>query len=300
MEARLSDLVFTTGGFSSGSTLLFTVFRKAGEYYCLYEPLHERLLEHKFGNLRAYEHHYFVDEYFSEYRGFTALTHLHTAMAGTDLFLPAMAQAPDLYRYLSYLIGMSFGRRPKVLLKENRLTFRLGWIRAQFPAAKVVHVYRDCDAQWKSTVRRAQSFYGTQDVGQESVTFNGMGTAKTCEALAPVFPELAADRSKTGYERFAKLWELSLAENNRFAHVTVRYEELTRDFEATAREIWDALGCTADLAPLKQWVVTPENQRAIDQATGVQGRLRAAADRARFRYGRLRMRLDQLLRRPGE
>ena len=262
----MSDLVFTTGGFSSGSTLLFTVFRKAGEFYCLYEPLHERLMEHRYGNLRAYEHHYFVEEYFSEYRGFTELTHLHAAMAGTNLFLPATAPAPDLYRYLSYLIGMSFGRNSKVLLKENRLTFRLGWIRAQFPVAKVVHVYRDRDAQWKSTVRRAQAFYGTKDVGQENVAFNGMATADTCDALAPAFPELAADRSKTGYERFAKLWELSRAENERFAHVTVRYEDLIRDFEGVAREIWRVLGCTADLGPLKQWIVTPEQQRPVEHA----------------------------------
>jgi hypothetical protein len=290
----LSDLVFTTGGFSSGSTLLFTVFRKAGEYHCLYEPLHERLLEHRFGKLRAYEHHYFVDEYFSEYRGFTALTQLHAAMAGTALFLPADADAPDLYRYLTYLIGMSFSRRSKVLLKENRLAFRLGWIRSQFPVAKVVHVYRDCDAQWRSTVRRAQAVYRTQDVGQESVMFNGMGTAKTCDALAPYFPELAADRSKTGYERFAKLWELSLAENTRFAHVTVRYEELTRNFVSVAGEIWKALGCEADLAPLQQWVVRPDQQRDLANPTGLPRALRTAADWARFRYGQLRIRLDRI------
>jgi hypothetical protein len=32
----LSNLVFLTGGFSSGSTLLFTLFRKSGEFYTLY------------------------------------------------------------------------------------------------------------------------------------------------------------------------------------------------------------------------------------------------------------------------
>ena len=290
----MTDLVFTTGGFSSGSTLLFTVFRKAGEFYCLYEPLHERLLEHRFGNLRAYEHHYFVDEYFTEYRGFTALTRLHSAMAGTSLYLPADAGAPDLYRYLSYLIGMSFSRGPRVLLKENRLSFRLAWIRGQFPAARVVHVYRDCDAQWKSTVRRAQSFFGTADVGQDLVTFNGMGTANTCDALASVFPDLAADRSKTGYERFAKLWELSLEQNRRYAHVTVRYEDLTRDFEGTAREIWNTLGCTADLAALKQWVVRPDQQQELARAGGLRGAWRTASDRVRFRYGQLRIRLDRM------
>jgi hypothetical protein len=79
----------------------------------------------------------------------------------------------------------------------------------------------------------------------------------------------------------------------------VRYEELIRNFEPVAGEIWKALGCQADLAPLKQWVVSPENQRAVDQLSGVHRALRSAADRARFHYGRLRMRVDQALHRTG-
>ena len=294
----MSNLVFLTGGFSSGSTLLFTLFRKAGEFHCLYEPLHERLLENLYGGLRVYEHHYHVGDYFTEYRGFTEIRRLYDpTWGGTGLALPPATDAPVLYRYLSYLIGTGFARRPKVLLKENRLAFRLGWLRARFPQARVIHIHRACDAQWKSTVRRAQAFYGREDVGQDSVTFNGMSTANVCDDLASTYPDLAAERSKNGYERFAKLWELTLAENTKHADLTVSFEQLTRDFDAVCGQIWASAGCETDYRPLKQWVVAPEQQETLKvRPRGLKSRLIMAVGRARLRYGRLRISLARLRR----
>lgn len=291
-ERDLSNLVFTTGGFSSGSTLLFTLLRKTGEFHCLYEPLHERLREHLYAGLRVYEHHYHVDNYFAEYRGFTEIPRLSDPRWGnTRLALSATSEAPELYRYLSYLIGTSFGRHPKVLLKFNRAAFRLAWLRAQFPQAKVVHIWRDCQAQWNSTVRRAQTSYGRQDVGQVSITFDGMNIATWCDDLAATYPELAADRSRTGYERFAKLWELSRSESIKYADLTVRYEDLTGDFEATCSRIWATIGCTTDFLPLKQWVVRPEHQAPLKQRSrNLASRLVGVVDRVRFEYAKLRVR----------
>lgn len=59
----MSTLVFVTGDFCSGSTLMFTLFRKTGLYYCLYEPLHERLPEYVISQPRPcdHDHHFFVD-----------------------------------------------------------------------------------------------------------------------------------------------------------------------------------------------------------------------------------------------
>ena len=110
----MSNLVFVSGDFCSGSTLVFTIFRKTGEHYCLYEPLHERLPEYLFWRLPVYEHHFFVDDYLSEYKGFDKVPVLLDPRWGTsDLFLPPEAEADALYRYLSYLIGTAFGRRDK-------------------------------------------------------------------------------------------------------------------------------------------------------------------------------------------
>jgi len=109
--------------------------------------------------------------------------------------------------------------------------------------------------------------------------------------------ELAAERSKTGYERFTKLWELSLQENRRHAHLTIRYEDLTRDFEAVCGQIWAAVPCTTDYAPLKRWVVPTEKQGQLRQRSkSLDSRLRSVADRIRFSYGKLRLRLASLFR----
>ena len=66
----MSNLVIVTGDYCSGTTLLFTLFRKTGKFCCLYEPLHEKLPEYLIYGLRpsAHDHHFFVDGYFDEFR----------------------------------------------------------------------------------------------------------------------------------------------------------------------------------------------------------------------------------------
>jgi hypothetical protein len=257
----MANLVFVTGDFCSGSTLLFTLFRQTGEYHCLYEPLHELLPEYSIWPLRVYEHHFFVTDYFAEYRGFSDLRRLFDPRWGTSgLYLPADAQSPGLYRYLAYIIDMGFRRRAKVMLKFNRATFRLPWLRARFPEAKVVHIFRDPERQWASNVRRAQSHVGRADIGQDSPTYRGFSMAMWCDDLKDVFPQLAVEHSRTGYERFLKLWELSKSWGERYADVSIDYRALTHDFEATCKRLQDCVGCDFPLASLQQFVIPPERQ----------------------------------------
>jgi hypothetical protein len=292
-EPHLTNLVFATGAFSSGSTLLFTLLRKTGDFHCLYEPLHQRLREHLRAGLRVYEHHYHVDNYFAEYRGFSQLESLFDPAFGQrGLSLSAADDNPELYRYLSYLIGTSFGRRPNVLLKFNRVSFRLPWLRHAFPRAKVIHIYRDRDSQWNSIVQRSQAFFGKQDVEQDKVTFNGMNIASWCDDLAPTYPELAAGESGSGYERFSKLWALSLREGRAHADLTIQFEDLTSNFDEVCGQIWHALGLTSNYLPLKQWVVAPEQRTPLKPRPRTFGsRLVHAGQRARFEYAKFRVRV---------
>lgn len=294
----MSNLVFISGDFSSGSTLLWMLFRKTGEYYSLYEPLHEKLPEYLLSRSRVYEHHYFVDDYFTEYKGFGAIFELFKPEWGsTGLYVPATAEAPEQYRYFSYLIGTSFGRASKVLIKENRLTFRLGWIRARFPGAKIVHIHRQREKQWASIVRRAQEYVGKEDVGQDQVTFEGMSIAQWCEDLKEQYPELRAECSTTGYERFCKLWEASYAENRRHADLSIDYGELTQNYEAVVREIQRGIGCRFDLTQLKHLIVPPDKQQPIAiSPKGFKKRLDRLIDRAEAKQAQLRLKLRTLLR----
>src|SRR5665213_1638861 len=101
----MSNIVFLSGDFCSGSTLLFTLFRETGEYYCLYEPLHPLLREYLIWPLRVYEHHYFVKDYFKEYKGFKGIEkRFNPVWATQNLHLTADDRADDLYEYVAFLI----------------------------------------------------------------------------------------------------------------------------------------------------------------------------------------------------
>ncbi len=293
----MSNLVFVTGDFCSGSTLLFTLFRKSGEYYCLYEPLHELLPQYLLWRLRPYQHHYFVENYFDEYKGFNELPKLHQREWGASkLYLSATSEADGLYRYLSYLIGTAFGRSPKVLLKENRFTFRLGWLRAKFPHAKIVHIWRDCEEQWNSNIRRAQAHFGRQDVGQTDVSFNGANIATWCEDLKEMFPILRAENSRSGYERFSRLYELSKTENQRYADISVNYRELVQDFDVVFARIRECVGLEAEPQQLKRFVVPPDQQEPLPTHKGLKEKLAALIDRAGVKQARIRLRLQRMSR----
>ncbi len=290
----MSNLVFVSGDFCSGSTLLFTLFRKTGQYYSLYEPLHELLLQYLFWPLEPDDHHFFVGNYHSEFKGFNKIPTLFNPRWGNSgLYLPAEEDADDLYRYLTYITGTAFGRSKNVMLKENRFTFRLGWLRAKFPHAKIVHIYRNTEAQWKSNLRRVRAWRGAEDVGQENAGYNGFNVATWCEDLKAQFPELDVANFQTGYQRFAKLWELSFIENQRYADISIDYDELVRNFEATCKQLWDCIGARGiDTARLKQFVVPSESQKpASIRASGAAQRVKRFIYRAGMKYARVRVRV---------
>ncbi len=287
----MSNLVIVSGTFSSGTTLPFTLFRQAADFCCLYEPLHERVREYLVWPLRAYEGHHFVGDYFSELRRFRAIPDLFDPAWGTSrLHLGPGDTEEGLYRYMTYLVGTGFERSPKVLIKENRLSFRLGWIRANFPAAKILHVWRDCDEQWASIVKRGQRATGRDDVGQGSVHFAGFNLARWCEDLAGVYPELAASRSVDGRDRFGKLWALSKAEHERYSDVSVCLSDLRQDFAPSWMRVADGLGCGFDIDALQRLVVSDAASRPVPQ-NGPAERAAVLLDRAGRRYARARVQL---------
>jgi hypothetical protein len=293
-NAPSGDLVFLSGDFCSGSTLLFTLFRKTHEYYCLYEPLHPLLREYLIWPLRVYEHHYFVKNYFDEYAGFDRVGELFDPRWATqNLYLEAGDPAEDLYQYIKYLIETASVRQKKVLLKFNRMSFRLPWLRARFPEAKIVHIYRDKESQWKSIVARGQEHLGREDVGQYSAHFRGFNIADWGEDLKTAFPELAAEQSKTGFERFSKLYDRSLAAHRLHTDVSIEYRALCKDFEAQCSRVFEAVGCAADINQLKPLIVQPENQRrATARPSGFAGPAGNLVDRLGRKYAKLRVRFD--------
>jgi hypothetical protein len=235
-----------------------------------------------------------VEDYFSEYKGFAKIKDLFKAdWAVRNLYLSADANADDLYRYLTYLVGTAFGRRAKVLLKFNRVSFRLPWLRAKFPQAKIVHIVRDKESQWQSIVRRVQSHLGKEDVGQEDVGFDGFQLATWCQDLKTIFPELEARQSRNAFERFCKLWELSRAAHRAHADVSIDYWDLTHNFEATFASICTTIGCAVDIGSLRRLVVPPETQKRLPiRRAGWKQRMARLFDKAGRRYAKERLRAE--------
>jgi hypothetical protein len=289
----MSELVFLTGDFCSGSTLLFTLFRQTSQYHCLYEPLHPLLREYLIWPLRAYEHHYYVRDYFNEFAGFDRVNELFDPTWGThDLYLRGDSSAPELKRYLDYLIETGLTRNSRVLLKFNRMNFRLPWLKANFPSATIVHIHRDKESEWKSILRRGQEHVGREDIGQHSAHFEGFQIATWCEDLKRQFPELAAEASQNGYERFSKLYDRSLADQLAHADLSLEYRTLCRNFDVEGKRMFDAVGCTADLAPLKALVVPPEKQKPVEKKNaGLVPRTEGLIERAGRKYAKLRISL---------
>jgi hypothetical protein len=301
----MSNLVFVTGDYCSGSTLVSTLFRKSGQYFCLYEPLHERLPEFLIWrpDPDPYDHHFFAEDNYGEMAEFDRIADVHSSRWGSsNLYLPPDAEADDLYRYMSYVIGSSFGRFPRVMFKENRIAFRLGWIRANFPSAKIVHIHRDAESQWRSNVRRVQEFFRKEDVGQNVVNYNGFNVATFCEDLKGTFPELDAENFSSGYERFHKLWELSYRENHKYADISVNYWDLTREFEPTWTRVWTCIGAPPiDIGLLKQYVVPPEKQKGfIKDQSQMEKYAHALLNWFGFHYARTRLRARNALHKRGD
>ena len=298
----MSNTVFISGDFSSGTTLLFTLFRALDEFHCLYEPLHERLLDYLIHPLRPDErHHPFVDSYFAEYKGFREIPRLFNPEWGVSgLHLSSTAPAEDLHRYWSYLIGTALGHKPKVALKENRIVFRLGWLRARFPQAKIIHIYRDREEQWKSIVSRGQEYLAREDIGQRSVNFTGFNVARWCEDLKVQYPELDAKHFTSGYDRFSALWALSFAEHRRYADISVDLNELVDDFGPTCRRLSECVGMDFDVARLEPLVLRPEQRKKVSVgATGLSGRLTKLLDKVGRKYAKVRLLVWSLLGRRG-
>lgn len=285
----MTNLTFVSGDFSSGTTLVFTLFRNTEGCHCLYEPLHERLLHWLVWPPRVYEGHSFVGTYFDEYKGFSEIPKLFDPAWGVSrLHLRPEDDADALLRYLNYLVEASIARAPNVVLKENRLTFRLGWLKANFPNARIVHVWRERDDLWRSIVRRTQEYLGREDVGQDRPDFMGFRMAAWCDDLAPTYPELAAERSSSGYERFSRLWELSREEHRRYADVSVELAELKEDFETACARMAAAVGFELDANRLRSFLA------AGARTATPRSRLRRGADRlvdrAGARYAEIRVR----------
>ena len=122
----------------------------------------------------------------------------------------------SLAAYLEFLIEAAAPATP--VLKFNRVDFRLPWLKARFPDARVIHVWRNSRDQWYSTVRaEPRERWGDPmlETTYELLTWS-------C-ALAPEFPFLFSPAVKSSYHRHYLLWRMSKAAGERHSDISVAF-----------------------------------------------------------------------------
>src|SRR5262245_28303222 len=143
-----SGTVFITARFRTGSTLLWNIFRHVTNCVSYYEPLSERrLFDPAVRGDRVDPTHRGISDYWREDDDMLELGQWHRADWTTrSLVLNGSDWCPDLRAYLDRLIERAVPRR--AVIQENRIDFRLAWIRRQFPGATILHLYRHPRDQW--------------------------------------------------------------------------------------------------------------------------------------------------------
>lgn len=237
---RPAGAVFITGRFRSGSTLLWNLFRNVEGVTAYYEPLNERRwFDPRTRGDRIDATHRFVKDYWKEYDGLDVLgEYYQESWTRRNLYMDASFWEPVLKRYIDILIEKAPGRP---VLKFNRVDFRLPWLRRQFPAASIIHVYRHPRDLWCSSLMDIRCFpkdgpmtaFGPHDKFY-LLTWAG---DLTCH-----FPFLDENTVRHPYQLSYYIWKLSYLFGRQYAHYSLAFEDLVADPAATLVELFRVAG----------------------------------------------------------
>lgn len=236
-SASRDDIVFVTSRFRSGSTFLWNIFRNTEGFTAYYEPFNERRwfdIQARGDNVDST--HRGVNDYWSEYNGMEALSEWYCEdWIRHHLLMESNDYNPAMLSYINHMVEQA-GNRP--LLQFNRIDFRLGWLKANYPNAKFLHLYRHPRDQWCSFLTNPQL------MNKETITesyVDGFYLNVWCDDLSATFPFLDSEKTPHPYQRFYYLWKLSYLFGKFYSDLSFSFEELTRQPESTLAKIFEVL-----------------------------------------------------------
>lgn len=224
-SAHRSDIVFITGRFRSGSTLLWNLFRQVGNCTAYYEPFNERRwFDPSTRGDGMDTTHRGVSDYWKEYEGLQELSqYFSDNWPSKDLLMDAQSWNPAMKRFIEIMVEHANGRP---VLQFNRLDFRLPWVRHYFPHAKIIHLFRHPRDEWFSCLFHDRCKDKACTL-QEFFEHEGFYLQAWSQDLRYHFPFLDSKYIQHPYQLFYLLWRLSYLFGMQFAHHSVSYEQLT-------------------------------------------------------------------------
>jgi hypothetical protein len=231
-------VIFISSRFRSGSTLLWNIFRNAEGYTSLYEPFNERQwFNPKTRGDGVDSTHRGVTDYWREYQNMEDLTPLYNEdWIRSELLLDDKSHNPAMKQFIDKMIELS-PNRP--VLQFNRIDFRLPWLKAQYPKAKFIHLYRHPRDQWCSFLTDKQKM--NKDDVQHTYE-DGFYLNSWCHDLSQHFPFLSAKQTPHPYMRFYYLWKLSYLYGKQYSDLSISYESLVTDTENVLADMLALVG----------------------------------------------------------
>jgi hypothetical protein len=235
-----SDIIFITGRFRSGSTVLWNLFRNMSSVTAFYEPFNERRWfdEEARGSV-VDSSHLNVSEYWSEYKNLGVLAEYYNEdWTRRQLYMGPNSWNPDMQRYIE-IIAEKTKNRP--VLQFNRIDFRLPWIRDRFPRAKIIHIFRHPRDQWCSALRDMMCFPTNGKLGcfEKHDRFYLLTWGKD---LKHNFPFLNMHEESHPYELFYQIWKLSYLFGKSYADLSISLEKMLDSPSQTIKNLLVTLG----------------------------------------------------------
>ncbi len=252
-----NTVVFLIGRFRSGTTALWQLFDRLPQYTAWYEPLHPNLPA-AIKYIRPQASHRGVDDYWSSYRKLPAPLNKYWRrdFSTSRLYLEPDMPWPALKRYIDWLIECSPGTP---VLQFNRMDLRIGWLKRQYPDARIIAIRRQPYPLWLST----RAHLSEQLQADESHP-DAYELMQWSNVLAADFPFLAPRTGRHSYFRHYALWRLSTLMADAWADFHLRLETLGTAIDQLAAWLdWspgDQSVATAALAPPESRTIDPPDQ----------------------------------------
>lgn len=197
------NVIFISGRFRSGTSMLWNLFEQHPDYHAWYEPLHSNLLEH-IRHVKPQKDHLGIQDYWKNYRKIKGLNNHYKSDFGIKrLLMHKHDKWESLKNYIDYLISQSEDKIP--VIKFNRMDLRLSWLKNNFPGCKIINIRREPFPLWVSCRKHIEN---DADKLNESYA-DAYELMQWSVELAKDFPMLQKQNSRNSYFRHYFIWKLS-------------------------------------------------------------------------------------------